>query len=113
MKKMVFVIIALCAIGFTSCGEDERTGIEGFSNCPICHGKGYCEKSEFFGLVTSYWDCRLCAEKQNIGGYNPSFQGSRTGYTGECKECDCPAYDGSSDGICECGHYKTDHVWHN
>lgn len=44
---------------------------------------------------------------------NVSFKGSQTGYTGECSICDCPAYDRSSDGICECGHYKTDHKWHN
>lgn len=46
--------------------------------------------------------------------YSPSFKGgAQTGYTGPCKICDCPAYDRSSDGICECGHYKTEHTWHN
>lgn len=48
-------------------------------------------------------------------GSNPSFGGAQTGYTGPCKitGCNCSAYDGSSDGICECRHYKTDHKWHN
>lgn len=53
-------------------------------------------------------------EDEVSNDYNVPFKGSQTGYTGKCKKCTtCPGYDRSPDGICECGHYRTDHVWHN
>ena len=104
LKSLIVMLIGVCS--FISCVEDDRTGIVGNPNCPLCNGKGYCEKSELLGLSKTYWDCFMC-KNNSSGGYNPSFRGSQTGYTGECEICSCPAYDRSPDGICGCGHYKT------
>jgi len=67
------------------------------------------------GFSFMFFGVQSCdGESQDEGdGYNVPFKGAQTGYTGKCKKCDCPAYDGSSDGICSCEHYKTDHTWHN
>lgn len=114
MKKL-FLLIALVDVLLVSCTvQDDRTGLPGNPNCPYCHGDGYFKKTDLLIFYT-YYDCN-CRSRYNSydgDGYNVSFQGTQTGYTGECKKCDCPAYDRSADGICNCGHYKTDHTWHN
>ena len=78
MKFKVFAIYAMlftaCAT-LASCDDDSRTGVQGYSDCIICQGKGYCEKSEMFGLKTSYWDCIVCKSRshQYMQGGNVSF----------------------------------------
>ena len=54
---------------FISCVEDDRTDIYGYDDCPICNGKGYCKKTEFLGLSTSYWDCFMCKRRAAGEGY--------------------------------------------
>ena len=87
MKIKVFAIYAMlftiCAV-LSSCDDDSRTGVHGYSDCIICQGKGYCEKSEMFGLKTSYWDCIVCKSRSHQymqGGNGPSFRG---GVRGSC-----------------------------
>ena len=58
MKFKIFAIYAMLfavCVALASCDDDSRTGVQGYSDCIICQGKGYCEKSEMFGLKTSYW----------------------------------------------------------
>lgn len=113
MKKLllfttsVIFVLASCTI------QDDRTGLPGIPDCPYCHGKGYFKKTDLLVFYT-YYDCNCRSwNKSYEDSYNVPFHGNRTGHTGKCKKCDCLAYDGSADGICDCGHYKTDHTWHN
>ena len=115
MKKILCLSVLL-SLFFISCTvQDDRTGGEGNPDCPYCHGDGYFKKTDLLIFYT-YYDCS-CKSRNNYynedDGYNVSFKGEQTGYTGKCKKCSCPAYDRSPDGICDCGHYKTDHTWHN
>ena len=59
MKRFYFLIPLLVAL-FTSCEEDNRTGIRGDSFCSICKGSGFVESSELMGLKTIYKDCPFC-----------------------------------------------------
>ena len=114
MKKLLSIAVSTLFF-FASCTvQDDRTGLPGDPDCSYCHGDGYFKKTDLLIFYTYYdCDCRYRNNTDVESDYNVSFQGAQTGYTGECKICDCPAYDRSADGICECDHYKTDHKWHN
>ena len=105
MKFKSFAIYAMlfaaCAT-FVSCDDDSRTGVQGYSDCVICQGKGYCEKSEMFGLKTSYWDCFACKARtpQHVnGGYNPSFQGHAKGSCNNPSH-KCPGFINDGNNYC-------------
>ena len=97
---MLFTVCATLA----SCDDDSRTGVQGYSDCIICQGKGYCEKSEMFGLKTSYFDCIVCKSRSHQymqGGNGPSFRGGVRG------SCNIPAHGSSgyvSDGNHNCAN---------
>lgn len=96
-------MITLCTI-LSSCDEDSRTGVQGYPGCSVCHGKGYCEKSELLGLTTSYWDCFLCKSRnarRGLGGYNPTFQGHGV-VRGSCNIAShkCPGYHDNGNSEC-------------
>lgn len=112
MKKLSLIFISVLVLA--SCTvEDNRTMGQGKADCPLCQGKGYFKKTDFF-IFETYYDC-ACKVWNNgdSGSSDVTFRGAQTGYTGPCSKCTCPAYDRSPDGICDCGHYKTDHKWHN
>lgn len=90
LKKIAAMAMTFfVSLTFVSCGDDSRTGIQGYDDCILCHGKGYCEKTEMFGLQTSYWDCSFCKSRSSRyiqDGYNPSFRGSAKG------SCNIPSH---------------------
>lgn len=107
---MKFKIAAMCAMmvmmysTLTSCDEDSRTGVQGYPDCAVCHGKGYCQKSALLGLTTSYWDCILCKSRSVRhlrGGYGPSFKGSGVA-RGSCNISphQCPGYESNGHSSC-------------
>ena len=105
MKFKVFAIYAMLftvCVTLASCDDDSRTGVQGYSDCIICQGKGYCEKSELFGLTTSYWDCFACKSRSlqyMNGGNNPSFQG-RTKESCNIPSHKCPGFINDGNNYC-------------
>lgn len=118
MKKSILTLFLSSFIMMSCEVANEWDGVPGDPSCHYCEGKGYFTKTDLLIFKTVY-DCN-CLDRYNDSESNVysddsniSFRGAQTGYTGPCDVCDCPAYDRSPDGICNCGHYKTDHKWHN
>ena len=91
MKQFFTIYVMLLAVCMTlvSCDDDSRTGVQGYSDCVVCHGRGYCEKSELFGLKTKYKDCFVCKYRsfRHVNGSNtPVFQGRAKG------SCNVPSH---------------------
>ncbi len=89
MKFKVFAIYAMLfavCVALASCDDDSRTGSTRLLRSGLsAKGKGYCEKSEMFGLKTSYWDCMVCKScslQYMQSGNGPSFRG---GVRGSCR----------------------------
>lgn len=107
MKKILFYICLFFVC--YSCTEDNRTLEYAYTNCFNCNGRGYVEKSEYFGLMTYYNDCFICKTKlENERNSNVTFEGSRVVLNNKpCDVCDCTVYRGYYKGYhtdCDCGH---------
>lgn len=120
MRFKVFAIYAMlftvCA-SLVSCEDDSRTGVQGYSDCVFCHGKGYCEKSEMLGLKTSYWDCIICKSRSlqyMQGGNGPTFKGHTKGSC-NIPSHNCPGFvnDGNENCVnCAAEGYKCHSLLH-
>lgn len=99
-KSYFLIAILLIAVttGFVSCKGGGAKGAAAAAGAKIIHE-----------AVESFEE-----DEPGVSGSNVSFKGNQTGYTGNCKLCDCPGGERTATGKCSiCGHPRRNHRWHN